>query len=251
MVLAFAVPLYGRLVATFPRIKLINVVTVFFVICPPAFYVLAQFGVPLGMIYFVWIGVFSLMIVAQFWSFANDVYYEGGRRAPAGDRRPRRVARRGRRRPRRRPAHRALRRDAVDAARRRGARRFSCCSPTTSIAADRARRPPPRQPASEGEGRPVTERLRDGVQDALSAADGVDDPDDQLDQRDRRVHPRQHRQGARRGDDRRRHGRWTERGPDHRRFLRQVFLAGERDWPHPPAVRRLAHHQAPRGRRGP
>ena len=26
------------------------------------------------MIYFVWIGIFNLMIVAQFWSFANDVY---------------------------------------------------------------------------------------------------------------------------------------------------------------------------------
>ncbi len=54
--------------------KLINVVTVFFILCPLAFYVLAQFGVPLGMIYFVWIGIFSLMIVSQFWSFANDVY---------------------------------------------------------------------------------------------------------------------------------------------------------------------------------
>ena len=74
VVLAFLVPLYGRLVARFPRMKLINVVTVFFALCPPIFYLLAQFGVPLGMIYFVWIGVFSLMIVAQFWSFANDVY---------------------------------------------------------------------------------------------------------------------------------------------------------------------------------
>ena len=26
------------------------------------------------MIYFIWIGIFNLMIVAQFWSFANDVY---------------------------------------------------------------------------------------------------------------------------------------------------------------------------------
>jgi ATP:ADP antiporter, AAA family len=74
VVLAFLVPFYGRLVARFPRMKLINVVTIFFALCPPAFYLLAQFGVPLGMIYFVWIGVFSLMIVAQFWSFANDVY---------------------------------------------------------------------------------------------------------------------------------------------------------------------------------
>ncbi len=74
VVLAFLVPLYGRLVARFPRMTLINVVTVFFALCPPIFYLLAQVGVPLGMIYFVWIGIFSLMIVAQFWSFANDVY---------------------------------------------------------------------------------------------------------------------------------------------------------------------------------
>jgi ATP:ADP antiporter, AAA family len=74
VVLAFLVPFYGRLVAKFPRMTLINVVTIFFMLCPPVFYLLAQFGVPLGMIYFVWIGVFSLMIVAQFWSFANDVY---------------------------------------------------------------------------------------------------------------------------------------------------------------------------------
>jgi len=74
MVLAIGVPYYGRLVARFPRMKLINVVTVFFALCPPLFYVLAQAHVPLAMIYFVWIGVFSLMIVAQFWSFANDVY---------------------------------------------------------------------------------------------------------------------------------------------------------------------------------
>jgi AAA family ATP:ADP antiporter len=73
-VLAVLVPFYGRLVARFARMKLINVVTTFFILCPPAFYILAQFGVPLGVIYFVWIGVFSLMIVSQFWSFANDVY---------------------------------------------------------------------------------------------------------------------------------------------------------------------------------
>ena len=35
---------------------------------------MAQLGVPLAAVYFVWIGIFSLMIVAQFWSFANDVY---------------------------------------------------------------------------------------------------------------------------------------------------------------------------------
>jgi len=73
-VLAVVVPLYGRLVARFPRMRLINVVTLFFAACPVVFYVLATLHVRLGIIFFVWIGVFSLMIVAQFWSFANDIY---------------------------------------------------------------------------------------------------------------------------------------------------------------------------------
>ena len=73
-VLALVVPLYGRLVAMFARMRLINVVTIFFGACPLIFYVLAQFGVPLAIVFFVWIGIFSLMIVAQFWAFANDLY---------------------------------------------------------------------------------------------------------------------------------------------------------------------------------
>jgi AAA family ATP:ADP antiporter len=74
VVLAFAVPAYGWLVSRVSRMRLINVVTAFFIACLLLFYVLAQFGVPLAMVYFVWIGIFNLMVVAQFWSFANDIY---------------------------------------------------------------------------------------------------------------------------------------------------------------------------------
>jgi AAA family ATP:ADP antiporter len=74
VLLGVVVPYYGRLVAQFPRMRLINVVTTFFIACLPLFYVLAQFDVPLGIVFFLWIGIFNLMIVAQFWSFANDVY---------------------------------------------------------------------------------------------------------------------------------------------------------------------------------
>ncbi len=73
-VLAIAVPLYGRLVERLNRRRLINVVTAFFVVCLLVFYALGSAGVPLGKVFFLWIGVFNLMIVAQFWSFANDVY---------------------------------------------------------------------------------------------------------------------------------------------------------------------------------
>jgi len=74
IVLAFVVPLYGRLVASRPRMQLINTVTAFFTGCLVVFYFLAQAGVPLAIPFFIWIGVFSLMIVAQFWSFANVIY---------------------------------------------------------------------------------------------------------------------------------------------------------------------------------
>ena len=73
-VLALAVPLYGRLASRVSRRRLINIVTGLFTACLLGFYVLAQFGVQYGVAYFIWIGVFNMMIVAQFWGFANDLY---------------------------------------------------------------------------------------------------------------------------------------------------------------------------------
>jgi AAA family ATP:ADP antiporter len=74
VLLAFVVPAYAKLVARFSRLRLMNVVNSFFIACVGVFYVLAQLHVPLAIVYFLWIGIFNLMIVAQFWSFANDVY---------------------------------------------------------------------------------------------------------------------------------------------------------------------------------
>jgi AAA family ATP:ADP antiporter len=64
-----------------PRRRLINVVNLFFMACLVLFYVLALADVPLGVIFFLWVGIFNLMVVAQFWSFANDIYaLEEGKR---------------------------------------------------------------------------------------------------------------------------------------------------------------------------
>ena len=73
-VLSLVVPYYGRLVAKLERMRLINLVTLFFIACPVVFYGLALFAVPLAVPFFIWIGIFSLMVIAQFWSFANDIY---------------------------------------------------------------------------------------------------------------------------------------------------------------------------------
>jgi AAA family ATP:ADP antiporter len=72
--LSVMVPVYGRLAGRLPRRALLNVVTYFFVACLGLFYILGQAGLSIGIAYFLWIGVFNLMIVAQFWSFANDLY---------------------------------------------------------------------------------------------------------------------------------------------------------------------------------
>jgi AAA family ATP:ADP antiporter len=75
------VPAYGALATRLPRRRLINVVSAFFILCLPAFYLLAQAQAPIGLVFFLWIGVFSLMVVAQFWAYANDVYSpEAGKR---------------------------------------------------------------------------------------------------------------------------------------------------------------------------
>jgi AAA family ATP:ADP antiporter len=54
--------------------RLINVVTTIFAGCLVAFFLAAQASIPIAIVFFLWIGIFNLMIVAQFWSFANDVY---------------------------------------------------------------------------------------------------------------------------------------------------------------------------------
>jgi AAA family ATP:ADP antiporter len=68
------VPAYGLLADRLPRRGLLNAVTVFFVACLVVFYALTQAGAPVGVPFFLWVGIFNLMIIAQFWSFANDVY---------------------------------------------------------------------------------------------------------------------------------------------------------------------------------
>jgi AAA family ATP:ADP antiporter len=74
VVLFAVVPLYSMLATHLPRRRLINVVTAFFIACLPLFSLLTQGPAPIGFVFFLWIGVFSLMVIAQFWAYANDVY---------------------------------------------------------------------------------------------------------------------------------------------------------------------------------
>ena len=47
----------------------------FFVGCIQLFFLGSRAGVPhLGFVFFVWVGIFSLTTIAQFWSYANEIY---------------------------------------------------------------------------------------------------------------------------------------------------------------------------------
>jgi AAA family ATP:ADP antiporter len=74
VLLAFAVPAYGALAGRLSRRRLINVATAFFIACLPLFFLAAEQRWRVGVPFFLWIGIFSLMVIAQFWAYANDIY---------------------------------------------------------------------------------------------------------------------------------------------------------------------------------
>ncbi len=76
LLLAVIVPLYGALAGRVPRRRLINTVTALFVLALGGFFVLAQTGLNVGIPFYIFVGMLSVMIIAQFWAFANDVYTE-------------------------------------------------------------------------------------------------------------------------------------------------------------------------------
>jgi AAA family ATP:ADP antiporter len=81
LLLFLIVPAYGFLASKINRIKLITWVTLFFISNLIIFYFLARWGAAIGVAFFLWVGIFNLFVVAQFWSFANDLYtQEQGKR---------------------------------------------------------------------------------------------------------------------------------------------------------------------------
>jgi AAA family ATP:ADP antiporter len=69
------VPLYAWVASRVDRTKLLIGVTTFFVACIELFAAALAARVPyIGVAFFIWVGIFSISLVAQFWSFANDLY---------------------------------------------------------------------------------------------------------------------------------------------------------------------------------
>jgi AAA family ATP:ADP antiporter len=79
------VPLYSWFATRVGRARLLVGVTLFFLVGIELFAAMVTANVPyVGVAFFIWVGIFNVSLIAQFWSFANDVYSKeaGGRLFP-------------------------------------------------------------------------------------------------------------------------------------------------------------------------
>ena len=69
------VPFYSWFASRVDRVKLLVGVTLFFVLNIELFALAVAAGVPyVGVAFFIWVGIFTISLIAQFWSYANDIY---------------------------------------------------------------------------------------------------------------------------------------------------------------------------------
>ena len=74
LLLLILVPAYGAFASRVDRGSLIRWVTLFFIANIALFVLAIQAGLPIGIPYFLWVGIFNVMVIAQFWAFANDIF---------------------------------------------------------------------------------------------------------------------------------------------------------------------------------
>jgi AAA family ATP:ADP antiporter len=74
VLLLFIIPLYGLVFRHTGRQQLTRYVTLFFLFTLLLFCLAGRYGTDIGFAYYVWVGIFNMMITAQFWAFAADSY---------------------------------------------------------------------------------------------------------------------------------------------------------------------------------
>jgi AAA family ATP:ADP antiporter len=75
------IPAYSLLANRWEPARLVNWINGFFIVSLGVFVALGAAGIRIGFAFFVWLGIFSTMAIAQFWSLANDLLTESeGRR---------------------------------------------------------------------------------------------------------------------------------------------------------------------------
>jgi AAA family ATP:ADP antiporter len=81
LVLLVVVPAYSALASRVKRVTLLSWITSMFATNLLLFFVMDRAGLRIGVTFFIWLGIFSVMLLSQFWAFANDLYsQEQGKR---------------------------------------------------------------------------------------------------------------------------------------------------------------------------
>jgi AAA family ATP:ADP antiporter len=81
VLLLFVVKAFTLLSQRVGRMRLVTTVTLFFVANLLLFFVLGRLGIPLGVPFYLWVGIFSVTAIGQFWSLAADLFtVEQGKR---------------------------------------------------------------------------------------------------------------------------------------------------------------------------
>ena len=81
ILLLLAVPFYGWVGTRVNRLKLLGGLNLFFAVNLVLFTAFGRAGAHIGVVFYIWVGIFNFFVVSQFWAFANDIYAEGaGRR---------------------------------------------------------------------------------------------------------------------------------------------------------------------------
>ncbi len=76
LLLLGVVPAFGWLSGRVSRIRLMTTMQVIFIGCLVGFFLLARARAPIGLAFYIWLGIFNALVVSNFWSFANDLYNE-------------------------------------------------------------------------------------------------------------------------------------------------------------------------------
>lgn len=74
LILLFVVPAYGALYQRLPKRQLSLWISGILLAVQGVFFLLAQTSVKIGFAYYIWVGIFGVLITAQFWAFAADSF---------------------------------------------------------------------------------------------------------------------------------------------------------------------------------
>ncbi len=74
LMLLFFIPIYGKFSRRFDSHHYMRIVTAVCVVTLLGFAAAGKLGWSISVVYFVWLGAYSVLIIAQFWAFASELY---------------------------------------------------------------------------------------------------------------------------------------------------------------------------------